>query len=277
MKVAAAKPTEVKSVPYPWGFERQFASLLTGMTEAMAKQFKNQTLGELNKGTVEKFDGSQFEDAQIGNYATIFMKLAKRAKARLTKRFSNARLDKEVKRILTSIDNVNSQSFYSGVESITGISSKTIAQQAGVSPQINALIIETQEWVRKLRDDNLSYFTNNTLRVMAEGRSLSDVVAEYDKETSKRKGNAQLIARTQTANFNGLSSKIRAQKLGITEAVWETSKDERVRHSHAARQGKTYLLSEGLYSSTDGKTLYPGTDYNCRCVQRYIIPEMDEE
>lgn len=273
MKVSADKEIELPAVPYPKGYDRQFEQLMSNMTEAMAKQFENNTIKNLNKGTVEKFDGSQFEDAQIGNYASVFLKLASKAKRSILARFSDDRLDKEVKRILTALDKTNSSLLYGNIEKVTGISSKAIAQQAGVGPQINALIAETQEWVKKLRDDNLAYFTNNTLRTMAEGRSLSEVSAEYSAEASTRKNHAKFIARNQTANFNGLSSKIRAQKLGITQAVWVTARDEKVRHSHNAREGKIYNLDEGLYSSTDGKALYPGTDYNCRCVPRYLIPK----
>ena len=65
------------------------------------------------------------------------------------------------------------------------------------------------------------------------------------------------------------------KKLGIKKAVWRTSADERVRASHEARDGKEFELSEGLYSSVDGKTLLPGTDYNCRCSYRMILE--DEE
>lgn len=273
MKVELPEETELKATPYPKGYDRQFESLMSKMTEAMAKQFKNQTLMELNKGTIEKFDGTYFEDAQIGNYANIFLDLAKKAKNALIKRFSDDRLDKEVKRILESLNRTNQKSFYGNVEGVTGITVKQLTANEGLTPQMNALIAETQEWVKKLRDDNLAYFTNNTLRVMAEGSDFSEVMAEYNSEAKKRKDHSKFIARNQIANFNGLSGKIRAQKLGITQAVWETSKDERVRHSHQARQGKVYNLDEGLYSSTDGKTLYPGTDYSCRCVARYLIPK----
>jgi len=85
-----------------------------------------------------------------------------------------------------------------------------------------------------------------------------------------------MIARTQISTFNSLTSKARAQNLGITTAIWKASSDERVRPCHQARDGKEYLLSEGLYSSCDGKTLQAGTDYNCRCTAIMKIPEMDE-
>jgi uncharacterized protein with gpF-like domain len=70
-------------------------------------------------------------------------------------------------------------------------------------------------------------------------------------------------------------NKTRAQKLGITRAKWIVSNDERLRPSHKDRENKEFDLSEGLYSSLDGKTLLPGTDYQCRCSYRMILE--DEE
>jgi SPP1 gp7 family putative phage head morphogenesis protein len=91
----------------------------------------------------------------------------------------------------------------------------------------------------------------------------------------QRKGHAKMIARTQISTINSLTSKIRAQNLGITKAIWVSARDERTRASHASRDGKEFELSEGLYDSIDGKTLLPGIDFQCRCDYILKIPEMD--
>ena len=91
----------------------------------------------------------------------------------------------------------------------------------------------------------------------------------------KRKNHSRFVARNQIASFNSIMNKTRAQKLGIKKAVWRTSADERVRPSHAARNGKEFDLSEGLYSSLDGKTLLPGTDYLCRCSMTMVLEDED--
>ena len=111
---------------------------------------------------------------------------------------------------------------------------------------------------------------------MAEGQTIEEVQTGFNELAKKRVENSKFVARNQVANFNSLSNKLRYQNLGITEAVWVTARDERVRPSHVDREGKTFELDEGLYSSVDGKTLMPGMDYNCRCVFRPIIPSDDE-
>lgn len=279
-KITAPTPTPVNPPPYPRGYETQFAKLLENMTKAMSKQFKNQTLNQLNKGTIEKFDGSKFEDAQTGNYANVFVTLSRRARSKLLKRFSNKRVNKEVRKILDALTKANQKTFYNNTQDAIGISAEEMTKQEGLSPEMNALILETQLWVQKQRDDAITYFTNNTLRVMASGADFEQVIGAYDVEAGKQEEKARFIARNQLANFNGMSNKIRYQKLGITQAVWVTAKDERVRpapgkksnSNHRDRDGKVYDLDKGAYSSKDGKWLQPGQDFNCRCIARPIIP-----
>ena len=81
--------------------------------------------------------------------------------------------------------------------------------------------------------------------------------------------------RTQISKVNSFGSKTRARNLGIEKAVGGTSGEEGVRPAHEARDGKEFKLADVSYSSIDGKTLLPGTDYNCRCDYKMIIPDSD--
>lgn len=268
IQVSAPKPTELKAVPYPRGFEKQFESMLAKMTEEASKQYFNNTIKKLNVSTVEKFS-----DAQMGNWATVFSKLDAQAQRSIRKRFNKQRMNKEVSRILNSVNRNNQMSLFTSIEDKIGINVASMIAQEGLTPQINALIIETQKWVQKNLDDNLAYFANNSLRMMAEGASYDDLIDGFNKESAKQVTQSRFIARNQLSSFNGISNKIRAQKVGIRQAVWVTAGDERVRVSHDDRDGKTFDLDKGLYSSKDGKWLIPGQDYNCRCISKMIIPE----
>ena len=250
------KPVVLKPPPYPKGAEKQFERFATGLIEAIAKQFENQTLKKLNKGTIEKF-----EDAQVGNYASVFIKLTKSVKRKLLKRFDDKFIKRRVRSTLTALNRVNQTNFYNDLGERIGVSVEQLIAQEGLTPQMNALMLETEEWVGKLRDDVLRHFSSNTLRVMSQGASFTEVSNQFLEEKENRKNHAKFVARNQIANFNGLSNKIRYQKLGITQAVWETANDERVRKAHMDRAGKTYDLDKGLYSSLDQQFLLPGADY----------------
>lgn len=266
-KLVLSEPTVIAAPRYPFGFEAQFNRFLVKMTRAIAQQFRNETLMQLNKGTIEKF-----QDQQIGNYAVVFNTLSKRAQRKIRKRYNPDRLSKEVQRIMRAINRANQKQFYGRIEKQIGVGIQELVAEEGLNAQTNALILETEAWVQRLFDEHLSTFSANSLRLMAEGSSFEELIEGYNEEAGKRVDHAKFIARNQIANFNGLSNKIRYQKLGITQAVWQTARNERVRPSHRDREGKTFDLDKGLYSSLDQKFLLPGVDYQCACIARPIIP-----
>ena len=55
--------------------------------------------------------------------------------------------------------------------------------------------------------------------------------------------------------------------MGIEEYRWRTSKDERVRATHAANEGKVFR-----WDTPPAETGHPGNDVQCRCDARPIIP-----
>ena len=261
----------VNSPVPPKKYERLFAEFTVYMIQAMSDQFGKTAIAGLNKATVEKF-----EDAQVGNYAAVFLKLAKQAKARLMEKFDDKRIEDVVKSVFGKIDKENQDKIYAAIEAAMGINMKVLVAKEAASQQIQALILETAQWAKKLRDETLESFTASTLRGMTLGNSLETIMSEFKTVTSTKKNAAKFVARNQVASFNGLVTKIRHQKIGIEEGIWVTSHDERVRKCHKMRDGKQFKLSEGLYSSCDGKTLLPGTDYQCRCTYKAIIPDFEE-
>ena len=255
----------------PKRFERLYADFTVYMVEQMQQRFKNQILLKLNKKTVEKF-----ADAQVGNYASVFLTMANRTSRKLKKQFDNKKIEKITGDVLGKVNKANQEQTYAPFEKGLGLNVTALIAAEGLKPQVNALVSETAQWSKKLRDETLEFFTANTLRSMSLGLPLEEVIKEFDLAASKKKNAAKFVARNQVANFNGLTTKIRHQKLGITTGIWVTSRDERVRKCHELRDKKEFDLAEGLYSSCDQKTLFPGTDYNCRCTYRAIIPDLEE-
>jgi SPP1 gp7 family putative phage head morphogenesis protein len=255
---------------YPKGIDREFTELLEFMIETMGTRFRNQALLALNKSTVEKF-----ADAQAGNYANIFTKLARQATRKILRQFSNEAIENYSFKILNKANKYNRDETYKAMEKALGINLKQLIAKEALSPQINALITETEVWLKRLRDETLQNFTANSLRAMALGNDMTGVMKQFDLSLSKQKNAAKFIARNQLANFNGILTKIRHQKVGIEKGIWQTSEDEKVRVCHQKRNGKKFKLSEGCYSSCDDQWLLPGTDYNCRCVYQAVIKEFE--
>ena len=245
-------------------------------------EYKEENLTNLQY--LEKFN---FRDAQVGNYASVFLGLTKKAKRKIMKQFDDDRIEDMVKNLLSKDNKKASVELYSAVEKKIGINAVSLMTSEGLSANMNALISETSQWAKKLRDETISNYTNNTLRDMAEGKSLDTIMEQFKGMEEKRKNHAKMVARTQISTFNSLSSKIRAQNLGITKGIWVTAKDERVRGnpsgkypnakpSHFWADGREFDLKEGL-KFPDGVYRFPGVSYMCRCSTRYVIPGEEDE
>jgi len=266
--VSAEKETLIKSPKSPRAIENELGDMIEFMVAQMGERFKNQVLGELQASTADKF-----ADAQAGNFAAILLRLSRQVQKKLLKQFPDKRIEAMTSKMLGKLDSRSKQEFYARVAKATGIDVTALIAKEGLKSTTNALMLETAQWIKTLRDETFQTFTNNTLFAMSQGDSLSSVVDQFDDIVKNRKNHAKFLARNQVQNYNSITTKVRAQNLGITKAVWETAGDERVRPSHAARDGKEFDLAEGLYSSTDGVSLLPGADYNCRCGYRLVIPE----
>uniref|UniRef100_A0A6H1ZNS5 Putative capsid morphogenesis protein n=1 Tax=viral metagenome TaxID=1070528 RepID=A0A6H1ZNS5_9ZZZZ len=98
-----------------------------------------------------------------------------------------------------------------------------------------------------------------------------DIEARYEVSRSR----ARLIARDQVAKLHGQLDRLRQQEAGITRYVWRTSKDERVRSTHAERDGQTYEWADppgNMDDPADGG--HPGTPIQCRCTAEPVLSDL---
>lgn len=107
------------------------------------------------------------------------------------------------------------------------------------------------------------------------GRSIRDIQREIQEAYNVTKSKARALARDQVASLNSQISQAHQRDAGVTEYVWSTSHDSRVRPCHDALDGKTFswddppemwyeTKSRGIVYT--GRRCHPGEDHLCRCV-----------
>ena len=155
----------------------------------------------------------------------------------------------------------------SGLLQTEGIQAFTEAQIAKNAQLIKSIPQEFQKQIETIVYNGVTSGQNYTqiAKQIAGRKDISSVFGKLDNRV-------KLIARNERSTINAQITKKRQEELGIKRAVWRTSDDERVRPCHAIRNGKEYDISKGLYSSCDGKTLFPGEEINCRCI---AIPKIE--
>lgn len=75
--------------------------------------------------------------------------------------------------------------------------------------------------------------------------------------------NCRRLARDQTSKSTSQLTEIRQRQLGVTHYQWSTSKDERVRPTHRANEGRIFE-----WANPPPETGPPGADVMCRCVAK---------
>lgn len=76
----------------------------------------------------------------------------------------------------------------------------------------------------------------------------------------------QAMEETLLRRFASILNQTRQAALGIDQYIWTTAGDNKVRSSHASREGQTYLW--------DSDAIHPGSEPNCRCIAVPMLPDM---
>jgi len=111
---------------------------------------------------------------------------------------------------------------------------------------------------------------NTVLNSVRSGMRYTAIVSDLMNDYSITKNRATLIARDQTSKLNASFNEARQTQLGIKKYIWSTSLDERVRDSHAEKEGQTFS-----WDDPPADTGHPGNDVNCRCTAIAVF-ELDD-
>ena len=172
---------------------------------------------------------------------------------------------------------------------------KSILKNAGFSIEwkmtaqandvLQATIGEQVSLIKSVASNYLSDVEGAVMRSVAAGRDIKGLIDEIGPKISltrklgesdaslidRTQRRAALIARSQNNLATANMTKARQDSLGMTEAVWMHSHGGRhPRPSHVAADGKRYNIKDGMV--LDGKVCWPGTEINCRCLSRGVIP-----
>lgn len=109
-----------------------------------------------------------------------------------------------------------------------------------------------------------------------------EIMATFDVSRSR----AALIARDQTLKANADLTQLRQQRVGVTDYIWTTVKDERVRgrpggkwagsqSNHWDLDGtRQTWLSPPVTNPVTGERNHPGRDYQCRCIAFPVVDDL---
>lgn len=136
--------------------------------------------------------------------------------------------------------------------------------------QLERWVSENVDLIKTIPEDTLGKMKDMVYDGFVNGRTTTRLVKEIQRAYGISRRRGELIARDQTAKLNGQIQRAQQQDAGITEYIWCTTGDGRVRKSHRELNGKKFRWDDPPENS-DGRKCHPGEDYQCRCIGRPVF------
>lgn len=113
----------------------------------------------------------------------------------------------------------------------------------------------------------------------SKGRTPRAISNDIQRRFDVTKSKANLLARDQIGTLSADLTRARQESAGVTEYIWSSSGDERVRECHQELDGKKFRYNDPpamWYMTKHGKVYTgrhcnPGEDYQCRCTAKAVF------
>lgn len=139
--------------------------------------------------------------------------------------------------------------------------------------------------IKSLSDEQIKKVNTIVAEGVQQGRLYTDIMKDLRKmDKNMSNARARLIARDQVGKLNGSLMEGRQLDAGVTEYVWTTSMDERVRSSHQKMNGSINKWDDRTVFKPRGERKFrkrsaemqgaiPGSQIQCRCA---ALPAFDD-
>lgn len=256
---------EIKQQPIPKIEAVQYFKQLNKLTTSMREDIRKELI-PLLKALENQYatDGYADQVSQLVRRLTLKY-------TNLTDIFSKTIAEAMVK----SVSGKNEKAFNKLVNKAVGIDLTSILSDEGLNDFLEAQVNKNITLIKSIPGEYFKSIetvvmngTSNGLRWEAIAREIGGI-KDISSVNGKLQNRIKLIARNETSNINASINKRRQEQLNIKEFKWITSKDERVRSSHAKLDGKIFDWDNPPI--VDGVKTTPGRPINCRCIAIPVI------
>jgi SPP1 gp7 family putative phage head morphogenesis protein len=133
-----------------------------------------------------------------------------------------------------------------------------------MAPTLASLLADQVLSIRSLPLDAKERVHTLSIEALTGGKRWEQIREEIEDQGQVSRGQANTIARTETARAASTIQSTRAQGIGSDGFVWRTARDADVRRLHRELEGKFFHWDDPPILD-DGRPGLPGTIYNCRC------------
>lgn len=240
------------------GAETEYLNVLRAMLRALAEEAKESIL------PAAEYELTQHRSTIVADAMPfgLFNRFLTRAATLATQAGSLVRniLGLEARR--------HTSKWVDSVKAAIGIDVSAVVSQEGLSDYLENANERNVGLISKLATDAVDGIKTAVMNAILQGKTADQLKGELKERFDISDRRAKLIARDQVSKLTSDLNRRRHTEAGISEYVWTTSHDERVRALHKSLDGKEYKYGEPTGAE---QGLPPGQPINCRCVGRAIV------
>lgn len=188
------------------------------------------------------------------------------------------KITNEVNNIFDRLDTFNKTTFENVLNFAAAINnqSKNLLKKTWIADNVTL--------IKSIQNQALDKVSSVVHQAIIQKSSSKQLASELKQIAEVSKNRAKLIARDQIAKANAVLTKERNLSLGITNYQWLTGRDERVRPTHKALEGKICNWNNDKVYKDNANDKHwknrnninavekiPGFDFNCRCTSIAMV------
>lgn len=252
---------------WPGALERKYRKAMAKLVEAMAHLVERRLeVAYPQVVTSAQAARPTADHARADAYGDEIGKLMSLVRTGFFGEYTDAKLAELAAEIARAVATDNKRQLGGVFKSVLGVD--VFQAEPWLNAEVGAFVTQNVGLIRSL---STSYF-DRIERLVYDGArrgvSWQDLKADLRDATPATRARAELIARDQVGKFNGQLAELRQTQAGVDKYRWRTSLDERVRNSHAAREGKVFAWSD---PPEDG---HPGEPIQCRCYAEPVLEDL---
>ncbi|HWE98835.1 MAG TPA: phage minor head protein [Caulobacteraceae bacterium] len=147
-----------------------------------------------------------------------------------------------------------------------------------VEDVVAASVAENVTLIKSIASQYLTQVEGAVMRSVQTGRDLGALTDELTHFYGVSKRRAAFIAKDQNNKATASVVRARQVEVGVTQAIWLHSaggKHPRPTHVRAGKDRTVYDVKDGWLDPALNRRIWPGTEINCRCVSRSIVPGLE--
>lgn len=246
---------ELKPIPSLLGIEREYERILLQMLNEAAAFVKGTIIPQVEA------ERSYLTADAAGDRIERVMESFDALLSRL-----RGVADGLVRNILSLAADKHTESWLSRVRSTIGIDLRGVVSRNDLTDALSLAAKRNSDLIKAISDDTSRRVSLAVTNSLMEGGTAARLREDLDAAFNFGRKRSKLIARDQTAKLTSDLNRLRQTQAGVDSYKWSTSKDERVRDSHRANEGKVFRWDE-----PPEDTGHPGHDIQCRCVAIPLI------